>query len=138
VCSRQWTVPARIGSLALPPPRLRFQHTSPHTAAPETPSRSTAATTHPPQNKLIKPLQEVFKAAVPPAQQGAVLAELLGGDHTRVRVDALSPPPPALGPASPPPRGRGRGKLHLQYLSCTRSQRATWLHIVKSAAECIN
>ncbi|KAI3433870.1 hypothetical protein D9Q98_003673 [Chlorella vulgaris] len=57
------------------------------------------------KNKLQKPLEEVFRACVPPSQQKAVLQELTGGDHTRVKVDSLNPPPPALGPASPPPRG---------------------------------
>lgn len=60
------------------------------------------------QKKLLTPLVEVFQASVPPGQREAVLHELKGGEHSRVRVDAaLSPPPPALGPASPPPRARG-------------------------------
>ena len=106
---------------------------------------------------------EVFEAAAPPGQRAAVLQELSGGEHTRIKVgelrthiqvecmantmnawaashglvsaveaarqasmasssaqhvcthlqaqvDALSPPPPAAGPASPQP-GSARGGL---------------------------
>lgn len=62
------------------------------------------------EKKLRRPLEEIFRAALPPSQH-ALLQEVFAGDHTRVRQAALASPPPApLAPASPPPAGlRGSG-----------------------------
>ncbi|KAL4423537.1 hypothetical protein ABPG77_006560 [Micractinium sp. CCAP 211/92] len=65
------------------------------------------------QKKLLPPLKEIFQACLAPGQQH-ILQDLVGGDHTRVRVDLLSQEPPtaAHAPTSPPPgplRGRGAG-----------------------------
>lgn len=35
---------------------------------------------------LPQPAVEVFEAAVPPSQRPAVIQELSGGDHTRIKV----------------------------------------------------
>ncbi|KAL4859641.1 DNA polymerase delta catalytic subunit [Chlorella vulgaris] len=89
------------------------------------------------KNKLQKPLEEVFRACVPPSQQKAVLQELTGGDHTRVKVDSLNPPPPALGPASPPPRGvRGGGGSQGAAGAARQSRMAAFFRAVPKCLGC--